>query len=51
MKRFGFTEPIIKTKTGKLVAGHGRLETLQILEKEDITKPPLNINLMKRATG
>ena len=46
IKRFGFTEPIIKNeKTGKLVAGHGRLETLQILEKEDITKPPLNINL------
>ena len=46
MKRFGFTEPIIKNETtGKLVAGHGRLETLKILEKEDIRKPPKNIEL------
>ena len=46
MKRFGFTEPIIKNeKAGKLVAGHGRLETLKILEGEDITKPPKNIDL------
>ena len=46
MKRFGFTEPIIKNEaTGKLVAGHGRLETLKILEKENITKPPKNIDL------
>lgn len=48
IKRFGFTEPIIKNeKTGKLVAGHGRLETLKILESEDITKPPKNIDLDK----
>jgi len=46
MKRFGFTEPIIKNETtGKLVAGHGRLETLKILEQEDIRKPPKNIEL------
>jgi len=45
IKRFGFTEPVIKNeKTGKLVAGHGRLETLQILHKEDITTPPKNID-------
>ena len=46
MKRFGFTEPPVKNeKTGKLVAGHGRLETLKILEAEDITTPPDNIKL------
>jgi len=46
IKRFGFTEPPVRNETtGKLVAGHGRLETLKILEKEDITKPPKNIEL------
>ena len=46
IKRFGFTEPIIKNEaTGKLVAGHGRLETLGILAKEDISKPPKNIEV------
>jgi len=46
MKRFGFTEPPVRNEnTGKLVAGHGRLETLKILEAEDITKPPANIKL------
>jgi len=46
IKRWGFIEPIVRNeKTGKLVAGHGRLETLKMLEKEDITKPPKNIKL------
>lgn len=32
MKRFGFTNPIIMNEsTGKLLAGHGRLQTLQML--------------------
>jgi len=48
MKRFGFTEPIIKNEaTGKLVAGHGRLETLKLLQREDATKPPENIEVDK----
>jgi|TARA_B100001094_G_scaffold332856_1_gene406906 ParB-like chromosome segregation protein Spo0J len=46
MKRFGFTEPPVRNETtGKLVAGHGRIETLKVLEGEDITKPPINIKL------
>jgi ParB-like chromosome segregation protein Spo0J len=46
IKRWGFVEPIIKNETtGKLVAGHGRLETLKLLEKEDKSNPPTNINL------
>ena len=46
MKRFGFTEPPVRNETtGKLVAGHGRIETLKVLEGEDITKPPTNIKL------
>ena len=32
MKRFGFTNPIIVNEsTGKLLAGHGRLQTLQMM--------------------
>ena len=46
MKRFGFTVPPVRNETtGKLVAGHGRIETLKVLEGEDITKPPANIKL------
>ena len=33
IKRFGFTQPIMMNeKTGKLLAGHGRLQTLQTLK-------------------
>jgi len=39
MKRFGFTAPLILDETtGRLVAGHGRLETLQALR--DAGHPP-----------
>ena len=32
MKRFGFTNPIIiNESTGKLLAGHGRLQTLKMM--------------------
>ena len=35
IKRFGFTEPPVRNETtGKLVAGHGRLETLKQLSKQ-----------------
>jgi len=45
IKRFGFIAPIVvDTKSGKLVAGHGRLETLKILKKEKL-KPPPNIEV------
>lgn len=45
IQRFGFIAPIvIDTKTDKLVAGHGRLETLKILQKEK-RKPPPNIEI------
>ncbi len=34
VSRFGFVEPlIIDERTGKLVAGHGRLKTLRALEQ------------------
>jgi len=33
IKRFGFTQPIMMNeKTGKLLAGHGRLQTLQTMK-------------------
>ena len=40
IKRFGFTEPPVRNETtGKLVAGHGRLETLQRLKGEGAKVP------------
>ena len=40
MKRFGFTSPIMMNeKTGKLLAGHGRLETLAMFKKGGDTPP------------
>jgi hypothetical protein len=43
--RFGFTDPIlIDEKTGKMVAGHGRLEQIQLM-KEEGADPPANIIL------
>lgn len=39
IQKFGYVEPIIlDERTGRLVAGHGRLEALKMLEKEG--KPP-----------
>jgi len=40
VSRFGFTEPIVlDERTGRLVAGHGRLEHLRALEAEGATPP------------
>ena len=40
MKRFGFTSPIMMNEiTGKLLAGHGRLETLAMFKKGGDTPP------------
>lgn len=40
IKRFGFTEPPVRNETtGKLVAGHGRLETLVRLKSEGAATP------------
>ena len=34
IKRFGFTQPIMMNEnTGKLLAGHGRLQTLQTMKQ------------------
>lgn len=38
--RFGFVQPVLLDEgTGKLVAGHGRLDTLQILKNRGIEPP------------
>lgn len=40
MTRFGFTQPIlICERTGKIAAGHGRLETLEARQHADMTAP------------
>lgn len=40
MKRFGFTEPImINEHTGKLLAGHGRLQALKMIKDAGETAP------------
>ena len=45
MNRFGFTSPLLMNeKTGKLVAGHGRIETLK-QKKQFNESPPSNIQV------
>ena len=45
MKRFGFTSPVmLNEKTGKLLAGHGRLETLAMFKRSG-DKPPERIRV------
>ena len=45
MNRFGFTSPLLMNeKTGKLVAGHGRIETLK-QKKQFNESPPANIQI------
>ena len=45
MNRFGFTSPLLMNeKTGKLVAGHGRIETLK-QKKQFNESPPANIQV------
>ena len=40
MKRFGFTEPIMMNEhTGKLLAGHGRLQALKMMRDNGETAP------------
>lgn len=47
MRRFGFTAPLILDEaTGRLVAGHGRLETLQAL-RDSGEQPPRGIQTDK----
>lgn len=47
MQRFGFTNPIIMNEsTGKLLAGHGRLQTLQMM-KDNGEKAPDRIQVQK----
>ena len=47
MKRFGFTNPIIMNEsTGKLLAGHGRLQTLQMM-KDNGDDAPKRIDVAK----
>lgn len=46
ISQFGFAEVLIENaKTGRLVAGHGRLEALQLLEKTDPKKVPRYIRV------
>jgi hypothetical protein len=45
--RFGFTYPILVDEgTGKLIAGHGRLETLALM-KEQGQNPPARVRVLK----
>ena len=37
MKRFGLSPIMLNEKTGKLLAGHGRLETLAMFKSGDAT--------------
>ncbi len=47
MQRFGFTNPVIMNEsTGKLLAGHGRLQTLQMM-KDNGEKAPDRIQVQK----
>jgi hypothetical protein len=44
--RFGFVEPIIRDeRTGRLVAGHGRLDELRMARARDAATPPPGISL------
>lgn len=49
MQEFGFTQPLLRDEgTGKLVAGHGRIEVLEDLQMEG-AKPPKRVKV--RADG
>ncbi len=44
--KFGLTKPPIENeKTGRLVAGHGRVEALEELHRRDPKKPPAGVSL------
>lgn len=46
MDRFGFIAPLIRNEsTGKLVGGHGRIETLRQKYQLDNTSPPKGIKM------
>jgi hypothetical protein len=50
VRRFGFVEPMIRDdRTGRLVAGHGRLDELRQARARDITAPPEGV--VASATG
>lgn len=45
--RFGFVKPVLLDEgTGKLVAGHGRLDTLQVLKNRGI-EPPRGVQVVE----
>lgn len=45
IKRWGFVEiPVVNEATGKLVAGHGRLETLKLLKKEGFVPEGIKVD-------
>ncbi|CAJ61392.1 hypothetical protein FRAAL2748 [Frankia alni ACN14a] len=40
IRRFGFVESVVRDgRTGRLVAGHGRLEALEVMERRDQSPP------------
>lgn len=44
--RFGFVEPIVRDdRTGRLVAGHGRLDQLRMARARDAANPPEGVTL------
>jgi hypothetical protein len=41
IRRFGFTAPVVvDERTGRLAAGHGRVEALEVLHADDPATPP-----------
>lgn len=46
IKRFGFADAgVIDERTGRLVAGHGRVEALRAMQKESPSSPPPGVEL------
>lgn len=46
VERFGFVEPMIRDdRTGRLVAGHGRLDELRMARARDSENPPQGVTL------
>jgi hypothetical protein len=48
IKRFGFVQPLLKDeRSGRLIAGHGRLETLERMQ-QDGEKAPVGVRVSKK---
>lgn len=46
LHRWGFTEPVlVDERTGRLVAGHGRVEALKALHAADASSPPQGVQV------